>query len=146
MQTARSIFMATMLVAGVFAVPNPATATAAATWSVMPSESPAGGANTTLAAAACPSVTSCFAVGSAQFTSFVEHWDGTKWSTVSVPQPNAEFSSLTDIACARAPPVVSRWAARSAGRSSSIGTARPGPSFGAPPPTPARNSFHRVYE
>jgi hypothetical protein len=57
-----------------------------------------------LAGAACASATSCFAVGSQRASGhptriLVEHWDGSAWTVMSVPQPGSLGAELTSVSC-----------------------------------------------
>jgi hypothetical protein len=89
------IVVATMLVAaGTVAHGGPAGA--AASWSVVPSASPAGTPDASFFDVACPSETSCFAVGGSSTGPLAEHWDGTRWSIMPVPASGG----LRGISCA----------------------------------------------
>ena len=90
------------LIAGGLAGAPPAGA--AAVWSMSSSPNPAGSINTTLSGVACPTTTSCFAVG--RFTAggvtktLIEHWNGSGWGSMPSPNPgSATTSNLSGIAC-----------------------------------------------
>jgi hypothetical protein len=75
-------------------------------WRVQPTPSPHGLAGSALTAVACPSASSCMAVGflSDRFGTprrvFAERWDGVRWSVVPVPGPSgAAGSFLGGVAC-----------------------------------------------
>ena len=73
-------------------------------WSIMASPNVAGGTITTLRAVACKSATRCFAVGEDEggsaTTTFVELWNGTRWSILSSPNPtDATESGLQSVTC-----------------------------------------------
>ena len=72
---------------------------AAASWSVVPSASPAGPSTGSFADVSCPSSTSCFAVGGASTGPLAEHWDGAHWSIMSVPY-DPKAGSFKRISCA----------------------------------------------
>jgi hypothetical protein len=95
---ATRIFVAVVLLSGA-AVSFAGPAVAAAAWSVAPSASPAGPPSGTFYDVACPSETSCFAVGGLTTATgaspFAEHWDGTKWSIMSVPTARGLFQSIS---------------------------------------------------
>jgi hypothetical protein len=98
------------------------------TWRVQNSPSPIRDeSNDSLLAVDCPGLQLCFAVGTevtggddAAIT-FVEEWDGTRWSIVDTPSPSGgNFASLTSIACtstsncvaagnANYRPIIERW-------------------------------------
>jgi hypothetical protein len=71
-------------------------------WSIVTSPSPSPGTtDAVLIGVACPSKTSCYAVGhyatdSARKT-LVEHWNGTSWSIVTGPDPIGGF--LSGVSC-----------------------------------------------
>ena len=76
-----------------------------ASWSTMTSPNPSPvNANVILTGVACPTKTSCYAVGqygaNTWIRSVIEHWNGTKWSIVPSPNPYQELALLTGIACA----------------------------------------------
>jgi hypothetical protein len=71
-------------------------------WTVQASPNGTGSFQSQFSGLACPSVSSCFAVGeyntsSAQKT-LVDHYNGTSWTLVTSPNPGS-FASLTGIAC-----------------------------------------------
>ncbi len=59
------------------------------TWRIVRSPNPSGSTRNFLNAVACPSATNCNAVGygtiSNEFTTLGEHWDGSAWKLVSMP-------------------------------------------------------------
>jgi hypothetical protein len=75
-------------------------------WSTVASPSPAVG-DTHLRSVACPSATSCIAVGYTFVDGFpigtaatwVEHWNGTSWSTVASPNKGGIVSALFGVRC-----------------------------------------------
>jgi len=75
-------------------------------WSVMTSPSPSGALPAVLAHVSCPSVTSCFAVGSYSppkvggSRSLVERWNGTTWSTVASANAQSPKTFVSDVSCA----------------------------------------------
>ncbi len=75
------------------------------TWSIVTSPNPSGATNSYLYSAVCTITTSCFAVGgyqssSSAFKSFVEHWNGTNWSIVVIPNPTGSTDVRLDrVAC-----------------------------------------------
>ncbi|MGO9876617.1 MAG: hypothetical protein ACLPVY_22820 [Acidimicrobiia bacterium] len=79
-----------------------------AAWSIVPGPVPTSTTRPNLVSVACPSTTSCFAVGSVQIfsdrssmtTTLVDRWDGTKWSIVASPTvSDAIGDSLSDVSC-----------------------------------------------
>ena len=74
-------------------------------WSVVTSPSPAGALPATLARVSCPSVTSCFAVGSYSpkgggLKTLIERWNGTSWSTMPSPNAQSATTATSDVSCA----------------------------------------------
>ena len=68
-------------------------------WSIVASPNPSGIAQSELLGIACPTATSCFAVGSGHGT-LVEHWNGTTWALMTSPSPaGSTGSSLTSVSC-----------------------------------------------
>jgi hypothetical protein len=97
-----------------FAVGNYRTQTATRTfilrwvntsgWTIMASPTPAGTVDVNLTSIACPSATSCFAVGQYDngFASrtLVERWNGTAWTIMASPTgAGASDSHLNGVAC-----------------------------------------------
>ena len=84
----------------------PATAAAAATWSVQPTPNPAGASAGVLDGVSCPSQGHCTAVG--HFTAragagepLAERWDGARWSIEATPKPRgAKTALLFEVSCA----------------------------------------------
>jgi hypothetical protein len=78
-----------------------------ASWSVVPSPHPAS-SSTILDGVSCVSAADCTAVGSyyplnsGQFQTFVESWNGTKWSIVPSPSPASESNVLSAVSCVSA--------------------------------------------
>src|SRR6185312_15179999 len=76
-------------------------------WSVAPSPHPAS-SSTILYGVSCISAADCTAVGSyyplnsGQFQTFVESWNGTKWSVVPSPSPGSEYNALSAVSCVSA--------------------------------------------
>ena len=73
-------------------------------WSIVPSPSPAGAFATQLTDVSCATAKSCNAIGvsftATQSATFGEHWNGTAWSIVPVPQPAfAELVTLPGLSC-----------------------------------------------
>jgi hypothetical protein len=87
------------LIAGtVVAIAPPAGA--APVWSIGTSPSPAGPPDGFLAAVACPSATSCLAVGYSGHSTLVERWNGTSWSISASPKPaGAASAALHGVSC-----------------------------------------------
>src|SRR4029079_11085749 len=61
-------------------------------WSIVSTPSPPDTTNSQLKGVSCPSTTSCYAVGyyfngSVTNTILVEHWNGTRWSVMTSPNP-----------------------------------------------------------
>ncbi|MGO9876618.1 MAG: hypothetical protein ACLPVY_22825 [Acidimicrobiia bacterium] len=75
------------------------------TWSIITSPNVP---STGLTDVSCPSTTFCVAVGSVsptlngpvQSQTLIEHWDGTRWSIVTSPNPDPDNDSLNSVACA----------------------------------------------
>jgi hypothetical protein len=69
----------------------------------IPSVSTSAGGGTSLRDVACPSPTSCFAVGTSRSsgvdTTLIERWNGTTWSIVPSPNPSGS-PVLLSVACA----------------------------------------------
>jgi hypothetical protein len=86
---------------GVFVSAAPAGAAAA--WSRTSSPNPSGSTGSTLSAVACPTTTSCFAVGrytiGATTKTLAEHWNGSSWSIESSPNPGSGSANLSGVAC-----------------------------------------------
>ena len=84
------------LVAGVV-VAAAAPASASPVWSVAASPSPFGPSSGHLVGVACPSATSCFAVGTdLNFNgTLVERWNGTSWSIVTSPTVQGELNGVS---------------------------------------------------
>jgi hypothetical protein len=90
--------------AGLVGVSTPAVA-AAPKWSVIGTAT--GDRYGHVAAVSCPSSTVCFAVGTLDLAHAVsrlaERWDGSKWATLTTPNPSGAISSqLTGVACTSA--------------------------------------------
>ena len=65
-------------------------------WSVMPSPDPNGVRLAGLSGVSCPSTTSCFAVGFADFArTLIEHWNGHDWSIMKSPTPRRQLNDDT---------------------------------------------------
>jgi hypothetical protein len=66
-------------------------------WSIMTSPSPAGSDDGFRSGVSCPSTASCYAVGTAQFgagyKTLIEHWNGTRWSIMTSPNPKGADSA-----------------------------------------------------
>ena len=75
---------------------------AAPSWSVVPSAIPGNAPGAKIYDVACPSATSCFAVGEIENVNglhpLAEHWDGTSWSVMAVPY--AAYGIWSNITCA----------------------------------------------
>jgi hypothetical protein len=74
------------------------------TWSVQSNPKPPSGSPSDLSAVACPSTTSCFAVGSylgsGSIRTFVQRWNGTSWANQTSPnEASAFFNDLVGVAC-----------------------------------------------
>ena len=80
------------------------------TWTIQPTPPPAGNGGAGLDSVSCMSPDSCMAVGafakpglSAQSQPLAEYWNGSTWSIVPTPNPQAENgSSLVGISCTAA--------------------------------------------
>jgi hypothetical protein len=75
-------------------------------WSIQPTPNPAGARGSLLTAVACPSASSCIAVGFATNSpgtpaaTLAERWDGTRWSVLPTPNPPGGGGSiLGSVAC-----------------------------------------------
>ena len=99
---------AAVAVAAVALLAAPLTAGATTNWTLATSPNP-GTSSNTLAAAACPSASECWAVGQQTATdedaqTLIEEWDGTAWSAVSSDDINAtggvlQPNSLDAVSC-----------------------------------------------
>jgi hypothetical protein len=74
-------------------------------WAIDTSPNPTGATESVLAGVACPTATSCYAVGHAGTSSggtmLIEHWDGTNWSIQASPGPAGALRSLlSGVTCA----------------------------------------------
>jgi hypothetical protein len=77
------------------------------TWARQRSPNPAGNAGAALDGVSCPHVTACTAVGNwtastsgSPTDTLAEHWNGTRWSVQSTPDPaGAKISALSGVAC-----------------------------------------------
>ena len=69
-------------------------------WAIMTNPSLAGASRPFLGGISCPSTTSCFAGGSADFgaaqkqRTLIIHWNGSRWSTMSNPDPAGSTSAV----------------------------------------------------
>jgi hypothetical protein len=79
------------------------------TWTVQATPKLSGSLDADLSAVACPSATSCIAVGQNTNSSdlavaLAEHWNGSTWATQTVPNPSdaAAGSNLSGISCTSA--------------------------------------------
>ena len=90
------------LVVSTLAVAAP-PAGAAAVWSKTTTPTPTGSVGTTLTGVACPTTTSCFAVGrtsiGVSFKTLVLHWNGSGWGVLSSPNPTGSSANLSAVAC-----------------------------------------------
>jgi hypothetical protein len=73
-------------------------------WTVQPSPNPAGSSDSELYAVACPSLTHCVAVGTAnnrgKYLTLVEVWNGSHWTVQPSPNPaGSSDSELYAMAC-----------------------------------------------
>jgi hypothetical protein len=73
-------------------------------WSIVTSPNPTGSTGTFLSGLACPTTTSCIAVGEYStgtgYKSLVERWNGTAWSIVTTPNPaGSTDASMSDVSC-----------------------------------------------
>jgi hypothetical protein len=74
-----------------------------ATWRLQGTQNPVGAAETQLNSVACPSTSSCYAVGTAGPTrgitsAVAQHWNGTRWQTERIP--TVPGVSLNAVSCA----------------------------------------------
>jgi hypothetical protein len=76
------------------------------TWSIQTTPNPAGATSSTLDAVACPTSTSCTAVGyyssGGSYYSLAEQWNGTEWLIESTPNEAGAFNNLTQVSCSSA--------------------------------------------
>ncbi len=90
------------VVMGTFVAVQPAGA--AAVWSKTTTPTPPASFGTTLTGVACPTTTSCFAVGrtstGTSFKTLILHWNGSGWGVLPSPNPSGSSANLSDIACA----------------------------------------------
>ena len=74
-------------------------------WTVQSTPNPSGAQYSQLLGVSCSSGTACTAVGSyenssAVFVTLAEHWNGTKWTVQSTPNPSgARYSELEGVSC-----------------------------------------------
>jgi len=76
-------------------------------WAITPSPNPHGSSYASLAGVSCPGSASCFAVGSykslGSYKTLVEHWNGTRWTIMSSPNPSqttkGHFIGLDGVSC-----------------------------------------------
>jgi hypothetical protein len=72
-------------------------------WSITPSPNPADSKYIVIGGVGCSGPSNCFAVGDfftrGSYKPLVEHWNGTKWSIITVPVPKGPGGSLTGVAC-----------------------------------------------
>ena len=98
-----SLVASIALTAGVVvAAASPASAGPA--WTVASSPNPAGSVTAVLNGVSCPSVNSCFGVGSSTVLGTTkalgEHWNGHNWAIVATPNPSTATSTrLNAISC-----------------------------------------------
>ena len=81
-------------------------------WSIVPSPVPKGTSDVRIVAISCSSASDCFAVGGYSATTatpffslkpLVEHWNGTRWSIVTVPSPAGSLdATLNGVSCVSA--------------------------------------------
>src|SRR5205085_8320541 len=65
-------------------------------WTIQPAPDPVPGASFPLHGVSCTSATACTAVGEGSFSL---HWDGTSWSTQTIPSLAGLSSTLSAIWC-----------------------------------------------
>jgi hypothetical protein len=69
-------------------------------WTIQPVPNPAGSKQSFLIAVACPSRSSCIAVGQTGQGMLAERWEGRRWRIQRVPMPGkAQFAFLDDVSC-----------------------------------------------
>ena len=72
-------------------------------WSVMPHSLPAGGSYGDFYSISCPSLRSCFATGgyatATAGRALVEHWNGSSWGIMTVPNPGTTGDLLYGVSC-----------------------------------------------
>lgn len=81
-----------------------------AAWVAVPTPNAADSPNTALTGVTCNSTSDCWAVGYAisasntsNYESFIQHWDGVAWLSVTLPNPQSTQSNfLEDVACSAA--------------------------------------------
>jgi hypothetical protein len=83
-----------------------------ATWSIVPNAEPPNATTTLLRGVSCPSAATCFAVGWYQYfvnpgvneeigtQTFVEKWNGTKWSIKHAADPGSKDNKFHAVSCA----------------------------------------------
>jgi hypothetical protein len=103
----RVLLAAVLVASAVAAYASPASAAPA--WSIVPSANPAGAPSGSFTGVACPTATTCFAVGTVANgrwnNSLIERWNGTSWSIMASPSVATAAGGgtyLDDIACAGA--------------------------------------------
>ena len=67
-------------------------------WTIQPTPSPSQGGGF-LNGVACPSASSCTAVGVSNAGPLAERWDGTRWTIQSTPSPSQGGGGLSGVAC-----------------------------------------------
>jgi hypothetical protein len=71
-----------------------------AAWALQPNVTLAGVTSTALNGIACPTTSSCFAVGNPSANrNSVEHWNGSAWGNLPVPSPGSIVNHLYNVAC-----------------------------------------------
>jgi hypothetical protein len=69
-------------------------------WSRLPTPEPAGSSENQLGTVSCPAAGSCMAVGedvpaTGPVVTLAEHWNGQRWSILSTPGSNSQFSGVS---------------------------------------------------
>ena len=96
------LIVAVALVAGTLVIAGSPSG-AAASWSVVPSASPAGPPTGSLAGVSCSSTTDCFAVGDTGSGTLIEHWDGASWKIVAGANAKGSIEpTLSAVSCTSA--------------------------------------------
>jgi len=110
-----SVVVAMMLFSGVGIASATAAPSVVPSWSVVSSVSPPGAPSGEIEDVACPSATSCFAVGGYINGALAEHWDGVSWTIMSFPYTGSYLSRIacpsttTCFAIGLAVPMIARW-------------------------------------
>src|SRR5690242_7718408 len=99
MRTMRTIGVALAACALMLGNAAPTSAAIARNWSVMPTPGPADA--TGVNSVSCASPTFCVIVGGASdgSTPFIDQWDGSEWTAMSLPTIDATLAILGHVSC-----------------------------------------------